>query len=63
MASFLGTYFKPRHPISPENIVCTPGVTIAIEMTAAMLANPSEGFLIGRPYYSAFPRDLGLRSG
>ena len=63
LAKFLTEHLKPRVSIRQENILCFPGVTIGIESIATMIANPTEGILLGRPYYNSFVHDIGLRAG
>ena len=62
-AKFLTKYLKARRSIPSEEVICLPGVTIAIESVATMIANPGDGILLGRPYYNSFPHDLSMRAG
>lgn len=38
------------------------GITNADEMLAWLLADPGDAFLLGRPYYGAFPVDFNARA-
>ncbi|KAJ2903132.1 ACC synthase [Zalerion maritima] len=63
MSRFLTKHFKPVVPIKPSHILVTNGCSGAIEHLSWVLANPGEGFLLGQPYYGAFPFDLKFRTG
>ena len=61
LARFLGKHLKPVVPLEPEQIILTNGVTSAIEHTSWAFANPGDGFLLGQPFYGAFPNDISMR--
>lgn len=63
LANFLTTHFKPHKPLEAAHIAVTNGVTSAIEHMVWTFANPGEAFLLGQPYYGAFPNDIKLRPG
>ncbi|KAJ8513277.1 hypothetical protein OPV22_003711 [Ensete ventricosum] len=52
-----------RARFDPERIVMSGGATGAQETIAFCLANPGDAFLIPTPYYPAFDRDFGWRTG
>ena len=62
-ARFLNKHLKPVTPISPSNLVIANGCTVAIQHLSWSLANPNDVILLGRPYYGAFPGDIGRRTG
>ncbi|KZF20923.1 PLP-dependent transferase [Xylona heveae TC161] len=62
VARFMNRHFDPVTPIDPEHVTTTIGVTTAIEASGMALGNPGDGFLLARPYYGAFPPDLGARA-
>ncbi|ETN37243.1 uncharacterized protein HMPREF1541_08233 [Cyphellophora europaea CBS 101466] len=61
LARFLGVHFKPRIPLESKHIIVTNGVTSAIEHMSWACTNPGDAFIIGQPYYGAFPGDICLR--
>ncbi|KAK2755777.1 putative secondary metabolism biosynthetic enzyme [Arachnomyces sp. PD_36] len=63
ISAFVNRNFEPLHPTLPEQVTVTSGVTNAIEACAWGLGDHGDGFLLGRPYYGAFPSDLGTRAG
>ncbi|KAH8746600.1 pyridoxal phosphate-dependent transferase [Diaporthe sp. PMI_573] len=60
---FLTKNLKPVTPIDPAHISITNGCSAAIEHLSWALANPSDGFLLGQPYYGTFLPDLTCRFG
>jgi aspartate/methionine/tyrosine aminotransferase len=60
---FVNRHFHPVYPVKPEHLHISNGVTTSIEGCAFALGNHGDGFLLGRPYYVSFPRDLGARAG
>ena len=54
--------FRAAAPVLPEQIVVSSGLTCTAEMVAYTLGNPGDGFLVGRPLYSAFPNDFYARA-
>lgn len=63
MARLLTKHLKAAKPIEPAHVAVTNGCSSAIEHCQWALANPGEGFLLGRPYYGTFVPDLTLRFG
>ncbi|KYK56070.1 aminotransferase [Drechmeria coniospora] len=63
VSRFLTRQLHPFFPIEPSHVLPGNGCTVAIENMAWALANPGEGILVGRPYYGAFPTDIGKRTG
>jgi len=63
MARFLNRKLHPAVPIKASHICITNGVTTGIEHLSSILGDPGDAFLLGQPYYGAFPDDLGLRPG
>lgn len=61
MARFLNKHLKPQVPLESSHLVVTNGVTSAIEHTSWAFADPGDAFLLGQPYYGAFPNDISLR--
>jgi len=62
IARFLTKHLRPIIPLQPEHILVTNGVSSALEHCSWALANPGDAFLLGRPFYGAFPHDLNLRT-
>jgi 1-aminocyclopropane-1-carboxylate synthase len=62
LATFMNQHFAPVTPVLPETIVVSSGLSAVLELLAWTLANPGDGILIGRPFYSAFPGDFHARA-
>ncbi|KAL2892112.1 1-aminocyclopropane-1-carboxylate synthase [Bienertia sinuspersici] len=63
VAKFMGKARGDRVSFDPERIVMSGGATGANETLMFCLADPGEAFLVPSPYYPAFNRDLGWRTG
>ena len=63
IANFLTKHLNPVIPLKSEHVSVTNGVSTALEHCAWALANPGDAFLLGRPFYGAFPHDVCLRTG
>jgi aspartate/methionine/tyrosine aminotransferase len=63
MASFLNLNFHPTMPITPSHITVTNGCSSALEHLSWTIADPGDGFLLGKPFYGTFIPDLSLRTG
>lgn len=63
VARFLTRRLRPAAPVDPAHVLVSNGCTPAIENLAWAVADPGDGVLIGRPYYGAFPSDVGRRTG
>ena len=63
IGNFLNKHMKPMNPITMEHVVVTNGVTSALEHLSWALADPGDGFLLGRPFYEALLRDFQFRPG
>ena len=63
VARFLTKHLKPCLPIEAGHVSVTNGVSTVLEGLSWAIANPGEGFLLGRPYYRAFLNDFQLRPG
>jgi 1-aminocyclopropane-1-carboxylate synthase len=61
ISQFLNRHFVPITPIQPSHLFITNGVSSAIEHLSWAFAEPSEGILLGKPYYGQFIPDLALR--
>ncbi|KPI45343.1 1-aminocyclopropane-1-carboxylate synthase-like protein 1 [Cyphellophora attinorum] len=61
LAQFLTKHLRSVIPLEPEHVVVTNGVTSAIEHASWAFANPGDAFLLGQPYYGAFPNDICMR--
>lgn len=62
-ARFLNRQFKPNTPIEPSHVFVSNGCTSAIQNLSWAMADPGDAFLLGRPYYGAFPPDVCRRTG
>lgn len=62
LASLFNSHFKPLHSVEPTQILVATGVTVVVDLVAFALADPNDGFLIGRPLYAGFHSDLDARS-
>ncbi|KAJ9158127.1 PLP-dependent transferase [Coniochaeta hoffmannii] len=62
LARFINTFFSPATPILPGHISVSSGVTGSLERCAFELGDPGDAFLLGRPYYGAFPAEVGDRA-
>jgi aspartate/methionine/tyrosine aminotransferase len=51
LARFLSRQLDTRRPLEASQIIVTNGVSSALEHSAWALADESEAFLLGRPYY------------
>ncbi|KAF2155520.1 putative aspartate aminotransferase [Myriangium duriaei CBS 260.36] len=60
-AHFLTRQLQPHQSILPEHVSITNGVSAATEHLAWSLCDHGDVVLLGRPYYRAFLKDLGLR--
>lgn len=63
MARFLTRKLKPVVTIQAFHITVTNGVSTAIEHVSSIFADQEDAFLLGQPYYGAFPHDIELRTG
>ncbi|GMH00477.1 hypothetical protein Nepgr_002316 [Nepenthes gracilis] len=63
VAKFMGKVRGDRVTFDPDRIVMSGGATGANEAITFCLADPGDAFLIPSPYYPAFDRDLGWRTG
>ncbi|XP_059634264.1 1-aminocyclopropane-1-carboxylate synthase-like [Cornus florida] len=63
VAKFMGRVRGGRVTFDPDRIVMAGGATGANELIMFCLADPGDAFLVPSPYYPAFNRDLGWRTG
>ena len=63
MAKFLNDNFDPLTGVAPSHITVTNGCSSALEHISWAIANPGDGFLLGRPFYGTFIPDLSFRTG
>ncbi|GAV85476.1 Aminotran_1_2 domain-containing protein [Cephalotus follicularis] len=63
VAKFMGRVRDDRVTFDPDRIVMSGGATGANETMIFCLADPGDAFLVPSPYYPAFTRDLGWRTG
>ncbi|KAJ4843883.1 acetyl-CoA synthetase [Turnera subulata] len=63
IAKFMGKVRGDRVKFDPSRIVMGGGATGANELIMFCLADPGDAFLVPSPYYPAFDRDLGWRTG
>lgn len=63
VAKFMEKARGERVRFDPDRIVMSGGATGANETIMFCLADPGDAFLIPSPYYPAFYRDLGWRTG
>ncbi|XP_031124950.1 1-aminocyclopropane-1-carboxylate synthase-like [Ipomoea triloba] len=63
VAKFMGKVRGERVTFDPDRIVMSGGATGAVEILAFCLADPGDAFLVPTPYYPAFDRDWGWRTG
>ncbi|KAL5572938.1 hypothetical protein UlMin_022535 [Ulmus minor] len=63
IANFMSKVRGGRAKFDPNRIVMGGGATGANELIIFCLADPGDAFLVPSPYYPAFVRDLGWRTG
>jgi len=63
IARLLNRSLNPITPLEADHILVTNGCSSALEQLAWAIANPGEGFLLGRPYYTRLNMDPSLRAG
>ncbi|XP_010669851.2 1-aminocyclopropane-1-carboxylate synthase [Beta vulgaris subsp. vulgaris] len=63
VAKYMGKMRGDSVSFDPERIVMSGGATGANETLIFCLADPGDAFLVPSPYYPAFNRDLGWRTG
>ncbi|KAK9143850.1 hypothetical protein Syun_013250 [Stephania yunnanensis] len=63
IANFMGKVRGSTVKFDPARVVMAGGATGAAETIAFCLANSGDAFLIPTPYYPAFDRDFGWRTG
>ncbi|GLT71111.1 hypothetical protein SLA2020_431520 [Shorea laevis] len=63
VANFMGRVRGGRVRFDPDRIVMSGGATGANELITFCLADPGDVFLVPSPYYPAFDRDMGWRTG
>ncbi|PON97313.1 L-threonine-O-3-phosphate decarboxylase [Trema orientale] len=63
IAKFMSKVRGGRVTFDPNRIVMGGGATGANELVIFCLADPGDAFLVPSPYYPAFVRDLGWRTG
>ena len=62
ISRLLNRYLDPVTPLEADHVLVTNGCSSALEQLAWALANPGEGFLLGRPYYTRLNMDPSLRA-
>ena len=62
MANHINRFFKPLQPVTPTQVCITNGVSSCIELSAFLFCQPGDVFLLGRPHYGAFLRDIQDRT-
>lgn len=63
IAKFMGRVRGDRVTFDPSRVVMSGGATGANELIMFCLADSGDAFLVPSPYYPAFDRDLGWRTG
>ncbi|KAM7275085.1 hypothetical protein ACFE04_016951 [Oxalis oulophora] len=63
VAKLMGKVRGDRVTFDPDRVVMSGGATGANETIMFCLADPGDAFLVPSPYYPAFTRDLGWRTG
>jgi aspartate/methionine/tyrosine aminotransferase len=63
IAQFLNDNFQLVANITSSHITVTNGCSSALEHISWAIANPGDGFLLGRPFYGTFVPDLSFRTG
>ncbi|BBG97584.1 ACC synthase 1 [Prunus dulcis] len=63
VAMFMSKARGGRVTFDPNRVVMSGGATGANELVMFCLADPGDAFLVPSPYYPAFYRDLGWRTG
>jgi aspartate/methionine/tyrosine aminotransferase len=63
LADFLNRRFQPHVRLEPSHVMVTNGVTTGIEHLSWACGNQGDAFLLGQPFYGAFPGDVTLRPG
>ncbi|KAL5796112.1 hypothetical protein ACOSQ2_000932 [Xanthoceras sorbifolium] len=63
MAKFMSRARGGRVTFDPDRIVMAGGATGANELITFCIADPGDVFLVPSPFYPAFVRDLGWRTG
>ncbi|KAL5718689.1 1-aminocyclopropane-1-carboxylate synthase [Ranunculus cassubicifolius] len=63
VAKFMGRVRGNKATFNPDNIVMSGGATGAAETISFCIADPGDAFLVPSPYYPAFDRDFGWRTG
>ncbi|KAJ1919472.1 hypothetical protein H4219_001942 [Mycoemilia scoparia] len=58
----INSYFKPRNPVSPDDIVVLNGCTAIVDAFAFSTCDPGDAVLISSPYYMAFDVDVHTRA-
>ncbi|KAM0719508.1 hypothetical protein Q7P37_003637 [Cladosporium fusiforme] len=62
ISSLLNRYLNPATPLESDHIIVTNGCSSALEHIAWAVANPGEGLLLGRPFYTRLNIDPSLRA-
>jgi aspartate/methionine/tyrosine aminotransferase len=63
ISRLLNRYLDPAISLEADHVIVTNGCSSALEQLAWALANPGEGFLLGRPYYTRLNMAPSLRAG
>ncbi|KAK2650204.1 hypothetical protein Ddye_017693 [Dipteronia dyeriana] len=63
VAKFMSRARGGRVTFDPQRVVVAGGATGANELITFCIADPGDAFLVPSPYYPAFDRDLGWRTG
>ncbi|RZC71069.1 hypothetical protein C5167_034230 [Papaver somniferum] len=63
IAKFMGKIRGGKATFDPDHVVMSGGATGAAETIAFCLADAGDAFLVPSPYYPAFSRDFGWRTG
>ena len=63
IASFVQRKFGTHAHLNAENIVCTSGLTNAVESITFAVADAGDGILLARPFYGSFPHIMLERPG
>lgn len=62
ISCLLNRYLNPITPLEAEHVLVTNGCSSALEQLAWAVANPGDGFLLGRPFYTRLNIDPSLRA-
>ena len=62
LSVYFNDRFNPFKRVQPDQIIVTSGVTGILDLISLAITDDGDGFLVGRPVYHHFSKDLTVRA-